>query len=43
MDCEMPTLNGFDASKKINEKIFHENYVYTAIIGYTALIGINEE
>ena len=39
----MPTLNGFDASKKINEKIFHENYVYTAIIGYTALIGINEE
>lgn len=43
MDCEMPIMDGFQASKKITKKIKTENYCRSIIIGYTAFIGLNEE
>eukprot|EP00828_Plagiopyla_frontata_P040213 TRINITY_DN5387_c0_g1_i1.p4 TRINITY_DN5387_c0_g1~~TRINITY_DN5387_c0_g1_i1.p4 ORF type:complete len:163 (-),score=43.97 TRINITY_DN5387_c0_g1_i1:96-584(-) len=43
MDCEMPQMNGYEASISINEKIKKENYQNSLIIGYTALLGSTEE
>lgn len=43
MDCEMPVIDGYEATKTINKKIKFENYQQSAIIGYTALLGNNEE
>ena len=43
MDCDMPIMNGFEASKKIMGKIMKDNYIRCGILGYTALIGENEE
>ena len=39
----MPIMNGYEASSLIQSKIFKENYSLALIIGYTALLGINEE
>ena len=39
----MPIMNGYEASKNITKIISDKNYCTAAIIGYTALLGINEE
>lgn len=37
MDCEMPIMNGFEASIMINNLIGDENYIKCEIIAFTAL------
>ena len=43
MDCEMPIMNGYDASNKIREKIIKEKFVDVCIIAYTGMSGEEEE
>ena len=43
MDCEMPIMNGYEASKKIKDKIDKNSYIDSVIIGYTGLSGEEEE
>ena len=39
----MPIMDGFEASRRIMNKIKQEHYCCSIIIGYTALIGYDEE
>ena len=39
----MPILNGFEASISIYNKIIKENFSFALLIGYSALLGTNEE
>ncbi len=43
MDCDMPIINGFQASKMIKEKILEEHFANAIVIGFTALVDISVE
>jgi len=38
MDCDMPIIDGFVATKMIKQQILEEQYAKTIVIGYTALV-----
>ena len=39
MDCDMPIVDGYDASFHIKKKVCKENYINCLIIGYTCFNG----
>ena len=43
MDCSMPVMDGYDASKLIKAKIINEGYFNPTIIAHTAFAGSEEE
>lgn len=43
MDCSMPVMDGYEASKLIKSKVSNEGYINPIIIAYTGYAGTEEE